>query len=607
LKSSTFQIVTVLCLVFLLLSLPNSGVAQTFPKYPKGYFRWPLSLAPDIVANMGELRDNHWHMGLDIRTNQKVNQLVYAAAEGYIAHVGIRPLGFGRFITINHPNGLSTLYAHLNDFNPELEEYVTEQQYQKESWAVELEIPKGRFPVTKGSFIAYSGSTGGSQGPHVHFEIRSTATNECLNPLFFGFDLPDKVNPSMTRLAIYDRNLSLYEQAPRFVPLKNTPAGFVIPNIPVLKSGTQKLSFGIQAFDRRNGTNNQDGIYAARLFLDDELQTSFQIDSVDYDETRYMNAQIDYRYHVNGGGFLQHLSKLPGDNGGVYHTAASDGIIELTDTSTHDVRIELGDSYGNISTLRFKLKYEAGISLGVNAEKLRTPLFMPAQVNVLEQTSFEAYLPEKALYDLVSPSYYTQASHTQYAVSALHQFGNETIPLQENMRVRIKIDKPLPEEWKNKLLIRLVNGRRTANRLAKWQDEISLTPQWVVAEFNEFGNFQVFADVIPPSFGELGSGDTINLSAAKRIAFTPVDNFGIKSFRAELNNQWLRFTNDKGRTWVYAFDERVPYGVHKLKIIVEDIAGNITTKTWWFKKYAYKAPVRKKAATRKKSVKKKRK
>ena len=136
---------------------------------PKNYFRNPLGIPMQLSANFGELRPNHWHMGLDIRTNAKENLPVYAAAEGYIAKVGIRPQSFGRFIIINHPNGLSTLYAHLNDFYPELEKYVTEQQYKQESWAVELLFTKEQFPVSKGSFIAYSGNTGGSKGPHLHF------------------------------------------------------------------------------------------------------------------------------------------------------------------------------------------------------------------------------------------------------------------------------------------------------------------------------------------------------------------------------------------------------------------------------------------------------
>ena len=140
--------------------------AQYFaPKnYPQQYFQWPVGAKVGIAANFGELRPNHYHMGLDCKTDQRVNLPVYAAAEGYIARVKIDANGFGRSITINHPNGLSTLYAHLNDFYPELEKYVTEQQYKLKSWKVFIDIPANLLPVKQGQFIAYCGNTGGSQG-----------------------------------------------------------------------------------------------------------------------------------------------------------------------------------------------------------------------------------------------------------------------------------------------------------------------------------------------------------------------------------------------------------------------------------------------------------
>jgi murein DD-endopeptidase MepM/ murein hydrolase activator NlpD len=199
---------------FLLFALSTS--AQIFPakSYPQGYFRYPLDVPIALAANFGELRPDHYHMGLDCKTEKRQNLPVHAAADGYIAKIKIEPFGFGRAIYINHPNGLTTLYAHLNNFFPALEKYVKEQQYEQESWEVFIDIPAGFFPVKKGDFIAYSGSTGGSQGPHVHFEIRDTKTDKVLNPLLFGFALKDNIPPAILRLAVYDRTISTYRQTP---------------------------------------------------------------------------------------------------------------------------------------------------------------------------------------------------------------------------------------------------------------------------------------------------------------------------------------------------------------------------------------------------------
>ena len=185
-------------LILLLLSFLN-GESQT-GRYPQGYFANPLTIPMSLSANFGELRPGHWHMGLDLRTEQKENYPILASADGYIAHIGIRPLSFGKFIIINHPNGYSTLYAHLNEFYPELEKFVREKQMEKESWAIELSFKENDFEVKKGDEIAKSGNTGGSQGPHLHFEIMDTKSGRSLNPLLFGFGIPDDVPPSIASL-----------------------------------------------------------------------------------------------------------------------------------------------------------------------------------------------------------------------------------------------------------------------------------------------------------------------------------------------------------------------------------------------------------------------
>ncbi len=182
-----------------------TGAVVAPASYPKGYFRNPLELPMDLSGNFGELRPNHYHMGLDLKTNRVENQLVHAAADGYISRIKIEPGGFGRAIYINHPNGFTTLYAHLNDFNPKLENWVKQQQYSKESWNIFLELTPGQFPVKQGDFLAYSGNTGGSQAPHLHFEIRRTTDDVNVNPMLFGFPLADNTAPRILRLAVYDR------------------------------------------------------------------------------------------------------------------------------------------------------------------------------------------------------------------------------------------------------------------------------------------------------------------------------------------------------------------------------------------------------------------
>lgn len=551
----------------------------------------------DLSANFGELRPSHWHMGLDIRTNQKENLPVVAAAGGYIASIGIRSQSFGRFITIRHPNGLSTLYAHLNDFFPALEAYVTEQQYQQESWAIELELPADKFPVYKGQLIAFSGNTGGSQGPHLHFEIFDTRTTRRLNPMLFGFPIKDDVPPTLVRLALYDRSRTVTDQTPLFYTLKKTDSGYIIPKIPVIKTGLNRVSFALQAYDRQSGSKNPNGIFSAKLYLDDEPQVSFVLDSIDYDETVYMNAHIDYSYRANGGAFFQHLSRLPGDHGAAYKRFNSDGVIQFADTNLHRIAIDVKDAYGNTSQVNLNIQFLDSLAALLPERPGQTRL-APNQYSVFRKPDFEMEITERGLYDSLQPLYYRTNSTQAFAVSAVHQFNDATLPLHEDARVRIKPTREIPPEWKDKLLIQR-SGRGNTIRKALVDGE------WLTATFGDLGTFVVMADLQPPQINELGKGDTINLSAATRILFSPTDNFGmVKKFRAELDGHWLRFTNDKSRNWIYQFDERCPYGIHELKVTIQDLVGNTTVKSWWFKREPYTPPPPKKKAVKKASKKK---
>jgi hypothetical protein len=579
-------------LILLLSSFLKAESQAVHSKYPQGYFANPLHIPMSLSANFGELRPNHWHMGLDIRTDKKENYPVFASADGYVAHIGIRPQSFGRFIIINHPNGFSTLYAHLNEFYPELEKYVREKQTEKESWAIEIDFTEKDFKVKKGNEIAKSGNTGGSQGPHLHFEIRETKSDRSLNPLLFGMPLQDDVAPTLLKLAMYDRSISTYEQTPKILSLKKTDSGYIIPKIPVLKTGFKKLSFAIQAVDKFTGSQNGNGIYTARIFKDEQPIAEFILDEIDYSESEYINAQIDYRYYKAGKGYFQHISPLPGREDRIYHLYNEDGLIHLDDTLQHTITIQVGDANENFSSTSFLIQFTD--SINTNRSTRKPDNFIPGNVNVIEKTGFEAYLPERCIYDTIQPVYNYTSSTLPNAVSALHQLNDNSYPVHEEMTIRIKPTIEVKKEWRDKIVIQ----RNAGNAILKpvWQGE------WLSAKTGAFGTFIALVDLTPPQLNNIGKGDTVNLSPASRIVFTPTDNSGIKSFHAELDGKWLMFTNDKARSWIYKFDEQCPYGVHELKVRVEDIVGNVTVRSWWFKKYPYTPPPpkKKKKATSKK-------
>jgi Peptidase family M23 len=557
-------------LLFSLISF--TGKAQFFPakNYPQHYFTWPVAATKALAANFGELRPNHYHMGLDCKTEKKQNLQILAAADGYIAKVKIEPYGFGRAIYINHPNGLTTLYAHLNNFIPELEKYVKEQQYKIKSWRVFLDIPANLFPVTKGMFIAYSGNTGGSQGPHLHFEIRDTKTDKVLNPSLFGIPITDNVAPDILRLAVYDRCLSTYEQSPRFYPLKKVNGVYVTSPIII---NTDKVSFAISAFDRYNGSDNKNGIYEAILYENETPVTGFQLDSISYDETRFMNAHIDYKLRSSGGPFVQHLSKLQGYTNSVYNTSNGNGVIAIEDDSSHNIKIEVSDANGNTSLLKFAIKRgpAAAEKPAIDSSAFfKQKFFHPGYINLFENSTLSFYLPENALYDSIRFRYNEIPQASGYTIYQLH---NPNVPVHVNFPIKIKATSPLPDKM---VMHRFANGK---NDYAKAVYENG----WYKASFREFGNFQLMVDTLAPAIAPIGFRDGMNCAKLSVLKFVIIDNTEeIKKFTATLDGNWLSFSNDKGKTFIYVFDEMCTPGQHELKIIAEDQVGNVNEKVYNF-------------------------
>ena len=563
-------------LLLIFINVPIGVHAQFFsqPSYPQDFFQWPVGAIKAIVANFGELRPNHYHMGIDCRTEQVVNKPIYAAADGYIAKIKIEPFGFGRAIYINHPGGYTTLYAHLNDFYEPLEKYVTQKQYELKSWAVFLDLPQNLFSVKKGQQIAWSGNTGGSQGPHLHFEIRETATDKVLNPLLFNLPITDKIAPDIIRLAVYDRTKSTYEQSPKYISLKKSGNTYGIPSGDLI-TASAKTSFAITAFDRYTGSTNHNGIYQAVMRVNNTPVSGFQLNHISYDETRYLNAHIDYKTKINGGPYLQHLSRLPGNPSLHYKTDASNGVVFLEPGQSKNISIEVWDANNNSSTLSFSLTRSITPSAAQATET--GILFKPNEINIFENEAVKFYLPENALYD----SFYFKFSKITPSVGKpIYRLHNHNVPVQTPFTVKIKDGLVfLPTD---KMIMKRFWGDKEEYKKATPATE-EAEQGWYKADFKQLGNFQLIADNEPPEITPIGFKDGMNTARLNRIIFRVKDNTEeIASFTATLDGKWLRFTNDKAKLFIYTFDAHCPPGEHELVIIAEDLAGNKTEKTYHF-------------------------
>ncbi|MBE0676905.1 MAG: M23 family metallopeptidase, partial [Bacteroidales bacterium] len=263
----------------------------------KDLFISPVRIPLLLSANFAEIRADHFHSGIDIRTQGITGHEIVAAASGYVYRISVSPGGFGKALYLRHPSGYSTVYGHLDRFIPEIEEYVTEQQYQNRSFTVSLFPTTGRFVFKQGELIAYSGNTGSSGGPHLHYEIRRSDDEFPLDPLRFEFGVRDNIKPILENLVIYPLSETTTingQNQELLLPVQGSHGNYYIrSDKPVTISG--KAGFGIRSHDLLNNSWNKCGVYSIELQIDGETVYLFQMDGLSFDETRYVNSHIDYR------------------------------------------------------------------------------------------------------------------------------------------------------------------------------------------------------------------------------------------------------------------------------------------------------------------------
>ncbi|PWU03894.1 MAG: hypothetical protein C5B52_02500, partial [Bacteroidetes bacterium] len=336
---------------------------------------------------------------------------------------------------------------------------------------------------------------------------------------------------------------------------------------------SSRVSFAINAHDKLSGEANQIGLYEGILFDNGREQVRFTMDNISYENTRNINAHIDYKLRSNGGSWLQHLSELPGYLNGIYKISAGDGVVDLSDGSVHEIRIVVKDAYGNSSEQSFKIQYSLPATPGWTYPG---KMFYPLMMNIGDAgDDCEFYIGEKGLYDSAHINYVRSSTAGADIISATHTIGTTAIPIQDTLVVRLKPTLALSGEQMDRTVMERISGNGMEVVKAIWRNG------WALGKFRDFGSFRLVVDDSPPLIAPVGWKNGANLARLGRITIAVRDNLSkYKNFRAELDGKWLRFTNDKGKSFIYKFDERCPPGKHQLKIHVEDEAGNSSEQ--WF-------------------------
>lgn len=549
-------------LLFLLLAIPI--FAQN--NYPKDYFKSPLDIPLYLSGSFGELRNNHFHTGLDFKTQQKEGLNVYASADGYISRIKISTFGYGKAIYITHPNGFTTVYGHLKKASGRIEAFIRENHYKEETYEIEMFPRPDELLVKQGEIIALSGNSGGSGGPHLHFEFRDTESEKPINPMLFGFDalVKDTKLPQVNTLMVYpigDNSIVNQSQRPLALNLSLQKDGSYLSE-KVLVNG--KVGFGISAYDMFDFNYNKNGVFRVASFLNGKTAFDYEFNTFAFDESRYINALLDFYRYKKMGVRIQKLFMTNPYPLSVIKTDENFGIIDVKPNLANAYRIEVSDFNNNKVVVNVPIQYSPLVA-NVSRDIKTTNYFLKANNdNIYKKDNISVFVPAGTFYE----DFYLNFDVRDDTLT----FHDESIAVHNNFTVTIENNKFTPAE-KEKMFIASVEGKKLGYNATKVKDSVFTTYT------KNLGVFTLARDTIAPRISPVNIPEGKWLSKQWSIQLTISDNLsGIKSYNGYLNGKWILFEYDyKTKKITHEFDDNfILAGRNDLKVVVSDNVGNST-------------------------------
>jgi murein DD-endopeptidase MepM/ murein hydrolase activator NlpD len=535
--------------------------------YPKDYFRPPLDIPMQLSGNFGELRPNHFHAGFDLRTQQKEGLKVYAVADGYVSRIKISTFGNGKTIYINHPNGYTSVYGHLKLANGEIENYIKKTHYKEQSFEIEMFFKPDEMLVKKGEIIAFSGNTGASEGPHLHFEFRDSKTEFIINPMLFGFNkfLKDTKKPIISGVYVYPLDAK--------TTVNNSKRPLLL-NVSLQKDGTYlsdkvvangSIGFGISAYDTDDVSFNNNGVYKVQSFYNGKPNFGYEFNTYSFDDMRYINALIDYSRYKKMQQRVQKLFMKTPYNLSFIQADENKGVLPVTPNLASLYRIEVSDFFGNKKTIAIPIKYDI-LPTVINKEPVQSNYFVRANKDSnFALANMSVFFPAGTFYEDFDLNFDVK-NDTLF----LH---DDTVPAHTNFTVSIE-DTKSTELQKEKMFIGRIEGKKVNYNPTYRKDNVFNTKVKIL------GKYALVSDTVAPKISMAVPVEGKWISDQKTIQLSIYDELsGIKSYNGYLNGKWILFEYDnKTRKLTHYFSDGIAVdGANDLKVVVIDNVGNSTT------------------------------